>query len=140
MEMKKPEARRPASPALFFAALIFVRAIGSLAIRVRYACSFHVGRGLAGGGNILGVCDLHDVLGALDLIRSVAVDGKQDAAVLDASFVALGFVFRNTHSDQSAGETTDRAADAETCERRHDRASRDERAYAGNCKRANSGE
>ena len=38
----------------------------------------------------------------------------EDAAILYASFIALGLVLRNAHANQSAGDAADRAADADS--------------------------
>jgi len=38
----------------------------------------------------------------------VGMDRKQDASVLDSAFVALGFIFGNTQSNESSGDAADR--------------------------------
>ncbi len=50
----------------------------------------------------------------------MGVDGEKDAAVFDAAFIALGFVLRNSHADESSGNAADGSADARARECRHD--------------------
>src|SRR5882757_1439549 len=57
---------------------------------------------LARGGDIGRAGRLEKVLGARNLLRRIAVDREKRAAVLHLTFIALGFVFRNAHSNQRA--------------------------------------
>ncbi len=67
-----------------------------------------------------------DVFGGRDLAERVAVDGEKCSAVLDAAFVALGFILGDAHADQGSDETAYCAADSEPGERGHDGAGSDE--------------
>src|ERR1700733_15647655 len=66
------------------------------------------------------------------------MNGKEDSALLDVSFISLRLVLGNAESDQGSHETANGSADAYAGERGHDGASRDERAYTGNRERADS--
>src|SRR5664279_4227700 len=66
------------------------------------------------------------------------MNGQQNPAILDAPFVALGFVFRDSHTDQSAREATDCAANAGSREGCHDRSGSNERPEAGYCQCADA--
>ena len=83
---------------------------------------------------------LKQIFGPRDLVRRVAMNGKQNAARLDVSFVALGLVLGDTHPDEGADQATDSAADPEAGESAHDRAGRDKRTDPRNRKRADSGQ
>ncbi len=66
--------------------------------------------------------------------------GQQNTAILHPAFISLGFVLRNSESDQRPHEAADSTANAETCERAHDGAGSDERTHARNRQRADTGE
>src|ERR1700720_3533760 len=80
------------------------------------------------------------MLRASDLLRGVAVDGEEHAALFDASFVALRFVLGYTQSHEGANQTADRAADSEASQTGHDRARCDERTDSGNRENADPGQ
>src|ERR1700733_474812 len=67
-------------------------------------------RRLAGGRNILSASCFEHCFGALNLIRSFAMDGKKNSATLQTSLVALRFILRNSHANQCAGESANCAA------------------------------
>src|SRR5271154_753265 len=118
-----PSKLRPAARSCVARALILC-----LDVSGRFTC----------GGNILGVGNLHDFFGAFDRFRAVAVHGQQDAALLYASFIALGLIFRDAEADQRAGESANGAADTDASQGSHNRASRDEWTDARYGQRANS--
>src|ERR1700722_1978665 len=64
--------------------------------------------------------------------------GDENAAILHAAFVALGFVFGNAHSDECADQAASCCADAKTCKSAHDGTCRDERSKARNRESADS--
>ena len=66
--------------------------------------------------------------------------GDEDAAILDAAFVALGLVLGNAHADECSDEAADCSANAETRECAHDGTRSDERTDAGDRERADAGE
>ena len=45
---------------------------------------------------------------------------KQDVAFFDTAFIALRFIFGNTHSDQRSDQSADRSAGAKARQRSHD--------------------
>ena len=55
------------------------------------------------------------------------MDGKEYATVLDAAFIALGFVFGNTHSNQRPQKSSDGASRTESSQPGYDGAGGDER-------------
>src|SRR5580704_12408264 len=65
---------------------------------------------------------------------------EQHAARLHAAFIALRFILRHSHADQSADESTHRPARAQTRQRAHDGTSRDERSDARDGQRADAGQ
>jgi len=60
------------------------------------------------------------------------MNGKQDAALIQTSFVTLGFVLRNAQTNQRTGDTTDSGTDSHPCQRGHNRARCDERTDSRN--------
>ena len=58
-----------------------------------------VGRRLSGGRNVLRSGVLHDFLGELYLVGSVAMDGQENSALLNAAFVPFRFILGNSHPD-----------------------------------------
>ncbi len=68
------------------------------------------------------------------------MDGEEDVATFDFSFVAFCFQFRNTQADQSARDATDGCADGGSAEGGHDGAGRDEGANARNGESADADE
>src|SRR5579864_5717330 len=82
----------------------------TLNARTRTIAGSVVSRSFPSRGNIFGARLLQDLLRALHPFGVVAVDRQQDSARLDAPFVALGFVFRNTHADQRADHSPDSPA------------------------------
>ena len=62
----------------------------------------------------------------------------KDAAIFHSALIALSFIFRNAHADQSADESARRRANPETGERAHDGACGDERPETGDRKRSYS--
>src|SRR5580698_11380414 len=83
---------------------------------------------------------LEQIFGPRDLFRRVTVDGKQDTALFDVSFVALGFVFGDAHTYQGTYETADSAAYSEPGKCAHDRTCRDERTDARDRQSADPGQ
>src|ERR1700677_385968 len=111
------ELRAPSPGKLFHAA-------GSGATRAP-VIRFEVGGRFARRGNILGAGGLHDLLGALDRLGAVAMHGQQNAALLHASFVALRFIFGNSHADQRPCAATDGATHTDSRYCSHDWSSSD---------------
>src|ERR1700722_20041401 len=66
--------------------------------------------------------------------------GEKNTTFRYPAFIALGFELGDTHADQSSGEATDCATDADSGESGHDGARSDQRTYAGNRERANTGQ
>ncbi len=62
--------------------------------------------------------------------------GKENSSLLQATFVLLGFVFRNTHSDQCTGKSADPSSHADPRQPRHNRAGSDEWAQTRYSKKA----
>src|SRR5207302_7113347 len=63
-----------------------------------------------------------------------------NSAFSNPPFVALGLILGNTQSNQGSSDATDSATHANTSQGGHNRTSSDERAYAGNRQRTNSGQ
>lgn len=63
------------------------------------------------------------------------MDGKQNTALSYTAVIALGFVFRDTHTDQGSNESADGATRTYAGERRHDRSGRNKWAETRNCER-----
>src|SRR5580704_19153523 len=97
-----------------------------------------VSRRFAGGGDILRPSDLHQFLGSLDVIRSIAMHGKEDASFLHAALISLCFIFGDAEADERAGKPTHGAAHTNTRQSCHDWASGDKRANSGNGQRADA--
>ena len=68
------------------------------------------------------------------------MNGKQNAARFDVSFVALGFVLGDAHPDECANQTADSAADSQAGQSAHDRACRNKRTDPRNRKSADPGQ
>lgn len=68
------------------------------------------------------------------------MNAKKDAAFFDAAFVALGFVFRDAHADESPGNAADSAAYADSGESGHDGTGGDEGTEAGNGQGSDAGQ
>ena len=68
------------------------------------------------------------------------MNGKQNPARFDVSFVSLRFVLRDAHPNQCANQAAHRAAHAESRQSGHDRTGRNERTDSGNCKDPDSGQ
>jgi hypothetical protein len=82
---------------------------------------------LTARGDVLGSRTLQRMLDAVHGFRGVAMDGKKCATVLDAAFIALGFVFGNTHSNQRPQKSSDGASRTESSQPGYDGAGGDER-------------
>src|SRR5579864_8214353 len=82
--------------------------------------------GLAGGRNILSPGMFQNLLRAPSPLRVIAVNGDQDATIFNPAFVAFGLVFWNSHSNQSSTDTANRAPDARSRQRLHNRTSGNE--------------
>src|ERR1700682_2311982 len=91
-----------------------------------------VSGGFASRGNVLRTCALKNFLGSLCLVRTVRVHGKQNPAILNATFIPFGLVLWNSHSNQSSSETADCASHARPCKSRHNRACGYERSKSWN--------
>jgi len=63
------------------------------------------------------------------------MDRQKNSAVFDPAFIALGLVLWNAHPDQRPDQTAYRTADAQPCQRAHNRTGYDQRTDARNCKR-----
>src|ERR1700693_4737629 len=96
--------------------------------------------GFPGGGNILAAGTLQDFLGPIDFIRGIAMDGEENSPLLQAPFITLRLIFRDSQPDQSAREATDGAADSNPSQCSHDGPGCDEGTNSGNRKSADSGE
>src|SRR6476659_3306228 len=99
-----------------------------------------VGIGFARGRDIFRTGLFEYVFSSADPIRIVAMHGQQDSSVLHQALIALGFVFRDTHSDESANEAADYPAGAGTRERSHNGTRSDEWPEARNRECSNSGQ
>src|SRR5579884_657750 len=97
-----------------------------------------IGACFSSGRHLLRPSLLQDLFCPFRPFRIVAMDRKQNAAFFDTPLISLGFVLRYTHSHQCSGDATDRPSDSYSCKRRHNRASRDERAYAWDCECADA--
>src|ERR1700688_2664818 len=64
--------------------------------------------------------------------------GKQNTAFFYASFISLGFVFRDAHSDERACKAADNSARTRARKSCHDRAGGDERTEAWNRQRSDA--
>ena len=60
------------------------------------------------------------------------MDRKEYATVLDATFIALGFVFGNSHSNQRPQKSSDGASRTESSQPGYDGAGGDERPQTWN--------
>src|SRR5579863_10178740 len=78
-----------------------------------------VGAGFAGGRNVSGARLLQQIFCARNFLRCVAMDRKKDAALLNVSFITLGFVLGNPKSDERAKKAADGSANADAGEGRH---------------------
>src|SRR5580700_4538533 len=87
---------------------------------------------LSRGRNILCARALQNLLGFFCPLRGVRMDRQENSAILDAAFVSLGFVLRDSHADQSTRKPTHRSADSGASKGRHDRPSGYERPQARN--------
>jgi hypothetical protein len=68
------------------------------------------------------------------------VDGKQNSAILDSAFISFGFIFWNSHADQSARNSANRASYARSGERSHDWTGSDKGSGARDGESANTGQ
>ena len=68
------------------------------------------------------------------------MDRQKNAAVFDHSFVALGFVFGNAHSNQRADQAAYHSSASDACQRAHNRACRDKGSEPWDGKCADSGQ
>src|SRR5690349_6833766 len=64
---------------------------------------------------------LQNFLRRIDFGGGIAVYGKQNSTVFDATLITLSFVLRNTHSHERANQTTYCAAHSEAGECTHNR-------------------
>ena len=71
-------------------------------------------------------------------VTVVAVDGEQDAAILDAPFEAFRFVFGNSHSNERSSHAADRTARSDSRQGGDQGPGSDKRSEAGNGDSANS--
>src|SRR6478752_5183659 len=76
-------------------------------------------RRVARDGDVVCSVAFQGLLGALLGFSIFGVNRDQDIAVLDFSFVALGFEFAPTETDQAAGDAANRSACGSAAERRH---------------------
>src|ERR1035441_7632329 len=79
---------------------------------------------LAGRRDVLCAGISEGFFGSGDLLGSIAVYGKECAAILDRTLETLGLILRDSHADERADDAANRPADTETRERTHDRAGR----------------
>jgi hypothetical protein len=68
------------------------------------------------------------------------VDGKQNSAILDSAFISFGFIFWNSHADQSARYSANRASYARSGERSHDWTGGEKGSDARDSEGANAGQ
>src|ERR1700684_926945 len=101
-------------------------AAGTRMANLRIICLNVRGR-LTRRGNILRIRVFQNFLRSLDLVRGVTVDGKQNAALLQASFVTLRFILRDSQADQRTGDSANCSSYSDPGESRHDWPSRYER-------------
>jgi hypothetical protein len=95
--------RKPRADFLLFG----YRRTGQIAI-----CLFDIDRTFSRGGNVLSPSRLENFLRTLDFLGRVAMHREQNFALLQATFVSLGFEFRNTHANQGAGNPTNGPSNA----------------------------
>jgi hypothetical protein len=57
---------------------------------------------------------LENFLRTLDFLGRVAMHREQNFALLQATFVSLGFEFRNTHANQGASNSTNGPSNAQS--------------------------
>src|SRR5208283_125667 len=86
---------------------------------------WNIGRAFASGGDILRSSSLEYILGAAHFIGIVTVNREKHTPLFEPTFVALGFIFRNSHSNQSAGDATKSNSNSDTSQSCHDRAGGD---------------
>ena len=98
------------------------------------------GAAFPGGGDVFAALFAQDVFGDGNLSRGFAVNGDEDAALVDTALVALGFELRNAHADQCAYQATNCAAYSEPGECAHDGTGGDERTDSRDSERSDSGE
>src|SRR5450755_2198411 len=84
------------------------RTTGQVAI-----CLLGINGGFSRGGNILSSSRLQNFLRTLDFLGRVAMHREQNFALLQATFVSLGFEFRNTHANQGASDSTNGSSNAQ---------------------------
>src|SRR6266576_1546855 len=89
--------------------------------------------------NVLGSTTLDNLPGTVCQAIVLRVHGKENVALLDLSFVAPGFKFRNSQSDQRARYPTHGAAQSNAAKRSHERPGGDEGSQPRNGKRAYAG-
>src|SRR5260370_10647464 len=65
---------------------------------------------LAGGGDIASAGVPQSGLGGIDLLGGVTVNREKSAATFDGAFVALRFVFGDTHANEGSDQTAYGAA------------------------------
>src|SRR5580700_4748692 len=94
--------------------------------------------GFPGGGNVTRAGPFENLLRELRPFRIVRVDGDEDSSVLYQPFIALGLIFGDSHADQRARQSTQRAADSDAAQRGHNRASRNEGPKPRNSQKAHS--
>src|ERR1700756_556077 len=94
----------------------------------------------SGGRNIFRAGSLQDFLCSLGPLGVVRVHREQYAAILHATFVAFGFVLRDSHTNQGTRESTHRTTDPSSCECRHDRSCSNEGSKTWNCQCPDTGQ
>ena len=99
-----------------------------------------ISRRFSTGSDILCPGLFHDLFCKFRPFGIVAMNGKKDPSLHHAAFVAFGFEFRNPETYQSACNTANRSADADSGERGHNRTGSNERTGARYCQGPNSRE
>ena len=97
-------------------------------------CCVGINGGFSRRGNIFRARRLQDFLGTLDFLSCVAMRGEENSTLLQAAFLSLCFELRDPHADQGPGNSSYCSPNAKSGQSRHNRASRDKWAQAGDCK------
>src|SRR5712692_231043 len=88
--------------------------------------------GLARGRNIFRAGTFKKLFCFLGPVRTVTVDGKQNAAFFHAAFVSFCFILGNAHADESSRDTADRATYSDTGQGSHNWSRGDKWPQSGN--------
>ena len=67
-----------------------------------------------GGRDILSACVAKHIFGAIHHHGIAAMNGQEDTAVTDSTFIPFRFIFGDAHADESARKATDDGPGAQT--------------------------